>query len=114
MITKFKIFEVRWDTYQDSPLIEDLEIGDYVICYEQMELIRDFISNNVGQYVMDRGFDEKFRYLIKYENIPTSISDYLTDDGNKNCRRMASYEIVKWSKNKEELEAELAAKKYNL
>ena len=101
MITKFKLYE---EINQNEP-----EEGDYVICSEYEKDIKDFIENNVGQYVHYE-VGARYPYDIEY-NIPDNIIKIYFEN---NCRRFSFDEIKYWSKDKDELESFLAAKKYNL
>ena len=106
------------------------ETGDYVICKEKSLIkdvdVCDFISNNIGRifhYINNDELDEysvskDYRYIIKYDNVPANINKYFRGmEGFKQpekSRRMSRDEIIYWSKNREDLEAILDAKKYNL
>ena len=101
------------------------EIGDYVICKDKSialdEETKEFISNNIGKIIniITTGRPTAL-YIVKYDNIPniakkwfgspSSTKRRLTDDS----RQMRLNEIIKFSKNKEELEDYLIAKKYGL
>ena len=77
------------------------EIGDYVICEESLDNItKEFISNNIGKII---GIDEFGQYyIVKYDyNVMPEMVMYLD-------------EIIKFSKDRTELEEYLMAKKYNL
>jgi len=69
-----------------------------------------FINNNIGKIVgiLD---NKKYPYIVKYETSSTEIIERL---GTECCRQMMRDEIIHFSKNKEDLEYILAAKKYNL
>jgi len=105
------------ETYEN---MSEPEIGDWVICkdvntFNEDNDIIDFIDNNVGQIIKIT----KIVYLIKYginfnkvEFEPESFG-FPSDDG-LGVRRFQRSEIKHWSKDKENLEAILAANKYNL
>ena len=100
MITQFKIFESK-----------ELEIGDYVIMGTNNHYLIDFIFNNIGQIVKQRNIE----ITVKYENVPPEVNKILAYGGDKlNERTFSIYLLLHHSKNKEDLEEILAAKKYNL
>ena len=95
------------------------KIGDYVICKDKSNTIdnntKEFISNNIGKIIGIGDLDWppgrgsggikkqlKLYYIVKYDNnaMPKTVM-YLD-------------EIIKFSKDKNELEEYLAAKKYGL
>ena len=109
MITIFKIFE-----NQDGP-----QVGDYVICCDHdmgTPDLQNFIDNNVGLLIKR---EKDGMYIVKYENILKEVRSemrYLDEDGynHKNVALMYYHEIIYWSKDKEDCESWLSAKKYNL
>lgn len=96
----------------------DPEIGDYVICYEEIDSRIDddglahFLSNNIGKIVRINSLPS-IRYSVEYENIPTKLDTWFHDI-KLNCREMRESEIIHWTKNKKELETIITANKYNL
>jgi len=102
MITQFKIFEV---------LQSELEVGDYVLMRSSVHSIVEFINNTIGKII---GFDyDKYNNIkVTYDNIPEDLRTYWFN--NTNDRDFNINQVVEFSKNKEELELKLAAKKYNL
>jgi len=100
------------------------QLGDYVICKErekglyysnkENDKLVTFLENNVGQIVKkeDDVWDNNLDYWVKFENVPEELKK--TKDIVKNIRAFYKDEIVKFSSNKEELEAYLDATKYNL
>jgi len=112
------------------------EIGDYVVCNDQTHITEDiktFIDTNVGQIIGYEKYLQSGRlsdnpYCIKYENVPKKLSNGLDFDNDKKNAKLIKYELkpgeavryfnkhefVYISKDKEELEASLMAKKYNL
>lgn len=118
MITEFKIFES----------INELEIGDYVICnvsveidikaryYESEQRYKAFLRNNIGQYIKNEP-EVRFSYLISYEYIPEEFKNFIRKDDdfpNIQIIGVERSEILVYSKNKEDLEVKLSANKYNL
>lgn len=103
-------------TYENDKF--DLEIGDYVVCAEQTtdsKLLKMFISQNIGKYIrnisgLEHSENNKFPYLIQYENYPEELLEYFTHSGIT----MGKNEILNWSKTKKELEPYVVANKYNL
>ena len=77
----------------------DLQIGDYVVCDEQTTnniSLKMFISNNIGKYIrnvtgLQYSENNKFPYLIKYENFPDEFSDYFS---TSNSIIMSENEII--------------------
>ena len=118
--TESKIYLKTYENFKKEP-----EAGDYVICNENNNLssnICNFISNNIGKIVYYINNDEfkkynvqkDYRYIIEYDNIPANIQTYFSYTVAEDCRRMSRDEIIYWSKNREDLEAIIDAKKYNL
>jgi len=115
MITKFKLFE----NINRAP-----EIGDYVIidCGSfsgpDDRQLYDLYCNNVGEII--GGNSDEGYYDVKWENVPEFDEigyrkDYFKKRGPlKNARQYHISFFVCWSDDKEELEAYLSAKKYNL
>ena len=96
------------------------EIGDYVICEDKSiaidEETKEFISNNIGKIIniITKG---RTLYIVKYDNIPNIAKHwfgFVHACGSDDSRQMHLNEIIKFSKNKEELEDYLIAKKYGL
>jgi len=103
-------------------------VGDYVICDENNNvndndrIFNYFLSNNLGKCINIVGSE----YIIEYDNIPSKIKHYFhvwkgyrsKDKRYKavttNCRKMNRNEIIYFSNNKEDCEAYLTAKKYNI
>lgn len=113
MITKFKLFE---------NLSKLPKIGDYVIIdcesftgSDDKELY-DLYSNNVGK-IIGGDSDENY-YDVQWEKTPElkgSRINYFRKMGRlKNVRQYHISFFECWSDDKEELEAHLSAKKYNL
>jgi len=116
-------------TYES--IIDGPQIGDYVICdegYDEWSMtpygkkLANFINNNIGNVVKIRKgtkFNQKNKYTIQYQNIPIELEQAFNTWGNKNIkdykiRYFSIKEIKYYSKNKEDCEAYLASKKYNL
>lgn len=85
--------------------INELQIGDYVICHElgyiNDDEIDNFIQNNIGQYTVYDDIIDCPPYVIQYENIPIRLNDYFNSD---NERRMHRDEIIFYSSNKKTVE----------
>ena len=103
----------------------DPRVGDYVICEEmiftgkEFNEICEFISNNIGQVIEIneiKRINKKFIfYTILYEEIPNNLKSFAHFNGkNINLRQMKREEIIKFSKDRNELEEYLTAKKYGL
>ena len=95
------------------------KIGDYVIIdpHTPVKEVEDWILNHIGQIIdveMDFSTD-RYRYTVKYENIPKGWEDHFSYDYHeKNIRRTYKFGIEHYSKNKEDLERIIAINKYNL
>jgi hypothetical protein len=94
--------------------INEPQIGDYVLCKEMDsndKKLLEFIDNNVGRIVDTKPETDVFTelFVIKYKNIP-----FDNNWQNKNTRYFLREEILFWSKDKEDCEAFLNAKKYNI
>ena len=104
----------RFENIENTP-----KIGDYVICQDIIARyeVKDFISNNIGQIiyiVIDTG-----SFSVQYENVPKEFKSFFYSTEYKmkyysGLRKMMPEEIIKFSKNKEEIEDYLITKKYNL
>ena len=87
---------------------EQISLYDYVICKEQhsSKEINDFLSNNIGQvvdfnsYSYKYYFDERYKYIVKYNNIPEYLEEYFDRD----LRGFMLEDIIYHSKNKEDIE----------
>ena len=95
-------------TYES--IIDELETGDYVVVEPSLgnDELYNFITSNVGK--ISGIFVD--RVGVKFENIPLEMSEdklFL-----KNIRYFDHNQIIFRSKNKEDCETFIAAKKYNL
>ena len=98
---------------------EDLggpQVGDYVVCEDTVYgfELQNFTNSHVGRFIKEEdGF-----YIIKYENVPRNLKFDMTYANRNNSYSdvaiMNEGEIKYWSKDKEDCEAYLAAKKYNI
>ena len=72
--------------------LSGIEIGDYVICDEMFlnEKLKNFLDNNIGQYVSHKPWSKAYPYLIQYNNIP----DELLDDFIKDYTLNRYYTII--------------------
>ena len=90
------------------------QVGDYVICQDGSYSVENnyekktFISNNIGKIIKYDTGSASYPYIVYYETAP---SNYFTMG---KTRPMGRNEIMHFSKNKEDCEIYLAAKKYNL
>lgn len=116
-------------TYEQ--LDEEPQIGDYVIM-TSYEWLNEFLHNNIGQIVFIGTQnqndninviypsniitdDSYFRKITKYEHdIYDKFSSIARNNKKVSLRIFERNEILYFSKNKEDLEAKIAAKKYNL
>jgi hypothetical protein len=101
--------------------LDDLEIGDYVICKHEEEKpfgefakTYEFIESSVGRFIKYDRWSASYPYIVKFENIPDNIKDEFTHNRTTDCRRFKRSEIIDHSLSKAELLAKLESKKYNL
>ena len=103
-------------TLTEYSIIEDEpQKGDYVICRDSREGIWDFTDNNIGQIIdlnnNDYDYVDRYKYIVEYENVPKQLrNEYF----HESQTAMAREEIIFYSSNKEDCEAFIATKKYNL
>ena len=100
----------------DKPMVDD-----YVICDDSLPEVSEFVNNSIGVIVMlEHDKNGNIEYVVEYDNIPEDIISefehkyYGMGNGYGYCRNMLVYEIIYWSKNKEDVEEYLTEKKYNL
>ena len=102
-----------------------LDLGDYVICKEIPDMfdkeklynVIKFEENRVGRYIKNKKNNGKFRYEVTYDDIPDKFKNFyfiIDHELHLYTRPMSRTEIIYNSKNKEELEAIIAAKKFNI
>jgi len=109
--------------FGDEVEIDVIDKGDWVLCdCAYRPEISDFISNNAGKLlskVKDPDINRHIRYFVKYWNIPLEFEDYFASWGITNnkwegVREFSRENIIFHSKDKEDIEALIAMKKYNL
>lgn len=92
-------------------------VGDYVLVYEKLSngdefdnIYNDFIQNNIGKinYI---DTSKEFPFYIEYENIPEEIDEYFNE---YNEIRVTLKNLIYYSNNKEDVELQIKANKYNL
>lgn len=98
-----------------KPKEGDPLIGDYVICDGESHSnikIENYLKNNIGRIIEDRSSDmATFRtYVVRYKNSP----NFFRKEYPYGMITMWDSEIIYHSKNKENVEAFLSAKKYNI
>lgn len=135
MITKFKIFE---ELNEDEPAEE----GDYVICSTNPAWveINDYLKSSIGR-IESIGSDKYYPgkslgndHLVYFTDVPVDFKpfdffDFKRRDKNDYSSTKTSpvsgefklyyksfnkYEIKYWSKDKDDVEAYIAAQKYNI
>ena len=87
------------------------QIGDYVVITAGLtfsEELEEYIENNVGQIIMKSG--QICNYLVKYDD-PDRLIYFNEPEGSY---WTSISHILFYSSNKEECEAFLSSKKYNL
>jgi len=100
---------------------EKPKVGDYVICTDFTNIKpkeKEYIENTIGKLV-DIAEGMTNPYTVYYENAPQIFTNFCFlgyDEIVKldNCRWYDRKEILFFSPDKEECEAYLAVKKYNL
>ena len=97
-----------------SEIISGPEAGDYVIidaitCGFSEDKIQ-YLQNTIGK--IEKIADSEPKYLVHFDNLPNCFYGPVTD--RENLISFYTKELYDWSKNKEELETILNAKKYNL
>jgi len=95
------------------------QVGDYVIASLKTDKdIGIFIANNIGQIVAISENDINKLYTVKFFNIEKDIEKFFFTEPEygeyMTLMFFYKYEILAFSKNKEELETILNANKYNL
>lgn len=108
-------------------LFEELEvepkIGNYVICKLNSKAygpeFKKFLPTIIGKIVNRQDvFPDKVNYAIRYEedDVPEEFRDYFISHlkSFNYVRWQNSKDIIFWSENKEDVEAYLEAKKYNM
>ena len=113
MIIKFKIFE---EINDGKP-----QVGDYVICEEEnfnKNPVKKYVNENIGKIIKIHSPNSILWFLIEYDidfiTCGFDIDKFQLEEDPIGCRNMNRDEIKYWSKDKEELESILSAKKYNL
>ena len=100
-------------TFED--LQEIPQVGDYVLCKDYITRdIESRISSKIGVII---NYDSEYiRYTIKYEpkKTPSEHRKKLGINTHYMRRGVDLYSIVMWSKNKDDIEAKITAKKYNI
>jgi hypothetical protein len=103
------------------------EIGDYVCCHllegepEEQIYTNNFLNNNIGKLINIRGSGESQKYEVKFKNkfehesqFSELYGSFIMGDIEKNIACFFDDEFDFFSKNKEDVETHLSAKKYNL
>jgi len=102
----FRFNEKLMNNKKDYPMV-----GEYILANDESgsQKAKDFVNNNIG---LCTGFHrgDSFPFEVEYENLTPYIEQFF----NKNKTNFNRKEILYWSDNKEELEAILQAKKFNL
>ena len=81
------------------------------------ELFYDFINNNIGIVITKVPYHETNIYAIGYDNVPKKLLPFFMYNHSYTKKYYISVreeKIIKKSKDKEELEAYINSKKYNL
>jgi hypothetical protein len=131
MIIRFKIYEEMkmYDEPEPEVSLTKPEEGDYVIVTEndhRNAKLNNFLKNNIGQIVKIEkdGELDSVSYYIQFQKVPEDLQ-YFFEYGSssffvitgikiKNTRIFVKNEILFYSKNREDCEIFLTAKRYNL
>lgn len=110
-MTHLKLYE----EYENS--IEP-EVGDYIFAKwkhaEDEHPANIFATNNIGELIkIETDKYDETSFLVKYNNIPDELKLYKSMN-NDTSFRFKKEDLIKWTKNKEELETILQANKFNL
>jgi len=99
-------------TYEDLQQIP--QVGDYVLCKDYITSdIETRIDSNIGKISNYDDINEY--YTIIYDSKYKNSILYKKTGGNGYMRRgIRQHSIIMWSKNKEDIEAYIQSKKYNL
>ena len=116
-------FSLRFRKDKSEP-----QVGDYVLCDSNTDSLdieenKEFVENNIGQIsrILKKKICSEAPYIVKYD-IPEDEEDLKNDFGiyvkgdkeiTKDVHRFSREEILHYG-TKEEMEAILTAKKYNL
>jgi len=96
--------------------LSEPEIGDYVICNwrnaDDEHEANIFIRNNIGQIINIIKYSMN-SHIIRYDNIPADLHMY-TAASDSTAFRLARQDILKFSKNREELEMYINLNKFNI
>jgi len=94
----------------------DPEVGDYVIVCEEDSVIDNFTLNNIGRIIpIPESWKKEKKYLfVQYEYIPPELAEWFQSYGAPRTRIFSRNEILFCGENKEQLELEVFANKYNL
>ena len=112
-------------TYEN---LNEPQIGDYCICYEERLdpndndniILINFLKNNIGKIIRERdpnidAINPNIHFFVQYENIPKELYIFFRFvNGRNDVRGMSKKEILKYSKNKKELEIFIDINKYNI
>jgi hypothetical protein len=107
MITKFNL----WN---------DPQVGDYIICHDKnVGILDEFLSSNIGQCVEIQNYPEPgLPYKVQYSSsliIKGNLQHFFKKSSIDTMTRwISSVEIIFFSSSREECEAYLASKKYNI
>jgi len=112
MIKYFKIFET---VNQGEP-----EVGDFVICKKRNKIptlnldpnFNDFISSNIGKII---SFDELNGYSVHFDDVPYEIRyNFGFWQPLYRTGRILTFNLLYWSKNREDLLPFIQANKFGL
>ena len=92
-----RLFEDAWNSME----------GEYVILKTRKNEYSDFIENNIG--IVKKVYWSGSWFSVEYENPPEYIKKLLSNKGEFHVA-----DIVYRSKNREDCEAVIVAKKYNI
>ena len=110
MITKFKIY----NSFNEG----EPEVGDYVICTTKYSPdLNLYLSNQIGKIIgIDNENNRVEPYQVHFINVPDSLRKYknVRDYKYSNTIPFSRFEIINWSKSKEELKNIFDTNKFNI
>jgi hypothetical protein len=102
---------------------DELKIGDYVICAAMDEeddesTLNDYLKYNIGRFIGIKPLKMKKSrdaYIVKFDKVPSDIqAEFGSGTDNNDEIFFDRFEIIDFSKHKEDLEHFIQANKYNL
>ena len=124
MITKYKIYENIYNRNLPPEQFSGMQVGDFAVATnadfgdvanvtkDDVEYVEKYFESHIGEIVKIAPIMMKF--VIDDEYLLDILKQQFTVKNNVVKVEFRAAEITIWSNNKEELEIELQANKYNL